>query len=508
MTISSFFLFLQNSKYIPEERSLQNVWRWLHRNKNLETTLKISSKERLYGINKIFRFYDIGNYLKAILNATIRKSDLNYAEWSGLDPNISVKIPVYQSEERRKALLLCEWGARFNEQFDVYRLIDELESVGEFTRATAIAVFNLNLKRAIDCLAKCSNTPKERGGDPTLSSVAMALSGFTGNHNNSLWQSMCRSLKSKFKDPYLRSVFYFLTCDRDSHYEEILYDSSLKLSDRLAFALIFLADHELEEFIQKLTKTAIETGDLEALILVGLSLDGLRLLQSYVDCTSDIQTVSLIILHALPNTIFESNEARTWVENYKEFLDRQRLWHLTAKFNIRWHRSVPDLNSIPPQIYVNCNFCGNNVSSYLQLIGGRDNKTSSMPLNQPQQHCGRVSVSAASNKTRIQSCPNCRKPLPRCALCSMHLGTSSVVYFRNHAGEDPKLLEINKKLSSFSSWFSWCQTCRHGGHSKHIMEWFAENLECPVNGCNCKCMSIDSASKFKASSSSPIKIDV
>jgi hypothetical protein len=494
---------LQNQKYAPQETSLQNVWQWLRHNKSLEGELKIAARDRLYGLNQIFRFQKCGNYLKAILNATMRKSELNYSEWSGMDAGSSIKIPVYRSEERQKGLLLCEWGNRLHDKYEVYRLIERLESDGQYTRAAAIAVFNLNLKQAIDCLSKCSSASPDRGGDPHLSTVAMALSGFSASQHNSLWHNMCRTLKHKFTDPYLRCVFHFLTSARDSNYEEILFDKQLKLSDRLAFALMFLADTELEEYVQRVSKTAIEEGDLEALLLVGMSADGLRLLQRYVDRTSDVQTASLIVLHSLPNPAFEATEARLWVDQYKDFLDRQRMWHLTAQFNIRWHRAVPDLNSVPPQVFVNCNFCNHSVSSYLQLIGGREaSKSSALPASQLGQHCGRVSVSAASNKTRVQSCPSCLKPLPRCALCSMHLGTSSVVYFRNHAPEDPKLLEINKKLSPFSSWFSWCQTCRHGGHSKHLLEWFADNLECPVNGCNCKCMSIDSASKFKASSNS------
>jgi WD repeat-containing protein mio len=33
----------------------------------------------------------------------------------------------------------------------------------------------------------------------------------------------------------------------------------------------------------------------------------------------------------------------------------------------------------------------------------------------------------------------------------------------------------------------WCQTCRHGGHLKHIAEWFEEFTSCPVTDCPCQC---------------------
>ena len=49
-----------------------------------------------------------------------------------------------------------------------------------------------------------------------------------------------------------------------------------------------------------------------------------------------------------------------------------------------------------------------------------------------------------------------------------------------------------RKLNASHMWFTWCQTCRHGGHAKHLLEWFEEHTECPVNNCDCNCMSLDS----------------
>ncbi len=52
-----------------------------------------------------------------------------------------------------------------------------------------------------------------------------------------------------------------------------------------------------------------------------------------------------------------------------------------------------------------------------------------------------------------------------------------------------------------ASWFVWCQACRHGGHAGHIFNWFHGTsngglppalIECPVNGCTCRCAGLDS----------------
>lgn len=70
----------------------------------------------------------------------------------------------------------------------------------------------------------------------------------------------------------------------------------------------------------------------------------------------------------------------------------------------------------------------------------------------------------------MSSCPNCRKPLPRCAICLMHMGTVSGLQMTTSSVSRSE--ECDNKLTEFSNWFTWCQTCRHGGHADHITHWF------------------------------------
>ena len=69
----------------------------------------------------------------------------------------------------------------------------------------------------------------------------------------------------------------------------------------------------------------------------------------------------------------------------------------------------------------------------------------------------------------MSACPSCRKPLPRCAICLMHMGTASGVQVSSASSTRN---EEENKLTEFSNWFTWCQTCRHGGHANHITHWF------------------------------------
>ena len=97
---------------------------------------------------------------------------------------------------------------------------------------------------------------------------------------------------------------------------------------------------------------------------------------------------------------------------------------------------------VPPQIQLTCTFCNKNLTT------------------------------TASGRPATMACPHCHKPLPRCALCRQHMGTTS-------------------SNDALQSTFTWCSSCRHGGHLKHMFDWFAHNIECPVAGCSCRCDMLD-----------------
>lgn len=47
------------------------------------------------------------------------------------------------------------------------------------------------------------------------------------------------------------------------------------------------------------------------------------------------------------------------------------------------------------------------------------------------------------------------------------------------------------KSTRFGNWFSWCMSCHHGGHIKHLMNWFRSNKKCPYLHCKCQCTNLD-----------------
>lgn len=55
-------------------------------------------------------------------------------------------------------------------------------------------------------------------------------------------------------------------------------------------------------------------------------------------------------------------------------------------------------------------------------------------------------------------CPHCRKGLSSCSICSQ----------------------------TVSGLYAWCQGCGHGGHVRHLREWFSRQSLCPA-GCGHAC---------------------
>merc|ERR1719495_2214617 len=80
-----------------------------------------------------------------------------------------------------------------------------------------------------------------------------------------------------------------------------------------------------------------------------------------------------------------------------------------------------------------------------------------------------ATTACSQGNIRAEMCPSCRKPLPRCAVCFINMGTLSGL-IRNKNGSkalvsqnSQKSQVSSKKLTSFDNFFTWCQSCHHGG---------------------------------------------
>lgn len=477
---------------LAEDVSLKKLWHWLHLSYTLVVEDKVLAACGTHhpGVRSV---------LGMDSNNTVgNKSELTCLSWSDM-PGSTATIKVYRSEERDKCLQLCGW--RFSRDLNALTsFLERLQVEGEYSRAAAISVFNLQLRNAINilnngakaqmALNKSNNTDAFASVNYShLNIVAMALSGYSED-KNSMWRELCVSSRSLLTDPYLRATFAFLTADSEN-YEGVLNESGMAVVDQVAFACTFLSNKRLSDYLTGLTDRLTNEGNLAGILLTGGGSAAIPLLQQYLDSTGDVQSVSAIASRAFPPELIENDASVSeWISSYRSLLDSWRLWNQRAHFDISLNAKNTN-NKPAQQIFVACNFCAKSISAYMQGLARNRG---------PFARLG-----TTSNRLKISSCPNCRKPQPRCAICLVNMGTPSCyggtrTPQSNTAPSSGSASNSPLKLSEFTSWFTWCQTCRHGGHASHMSQWFREHSECPVTACSCRCLSIDAANKISPSS--------
>lgn len=235
----------------------------------------------------------------------------------------------------------------------------------------------------------------------------------------------------------------------------------------------------------------MEEGDLDGLLLTGVSDEGLSLLQRFVDKSGDVQSAALAVSVAAAaagsaSSISTDERFIRWCEAYRSLLDQWTLWHQRSEFDVHRNLLEQSENIVKEQVHLICNFCSKAVTASPSIAPKGSSSTSRNGASRSAENLN----SATAGRPCITSCSNCRKPLPRCALCQVNIGTafpSCTPTF--DVGADPSSARLRN--SELRSWFTWCQSCRHGGHAEHVAEWFSLHKECPVTQCDCFCGSLD-----------------
>ncbi|EFC41387.1 hypothetical protein NAEGRDRAFT_80725 [Naegleria gruberi] len=384
----------------------------------------------------------------------------------------------YQSPQRSICLHVCGWDQEYLSNLKNSQIpADQLDE-----RSVAIAIFNLDIKTAANVLGLLSDNDKRSN----YMFLAYALGGYNENRREE-FQNVYKNLYPKLKDPYLSAAFGFLLSE-PRNVDYVLDQKAIPVSDRIAFACYYLNDIELGKYISSLKEKAFATADIQGLIITGLqTIDSFKLMQQYVDRTGDVQTACLAFNRAITSK-FSNNVSYSdiWMENYRDLLDRWKMWEQRAFLDISIQQAVRGENIInhegphhhpqsiafsgtapllQPSVSIKCAFCSQSLhhSSLLASKGGRQAQLATKHGN-------------TSSMPKTTSCPSCRKPLPKCAVCLMSFGSPS-----HSMG--------NNQTTEMDFCFSWCTRCKHGGHVKHLVDWFKHHDECPVSDCKCKCFS-------------------
>jgi WD repeat-containing protein mio len=475
----------------------------------------------------------------------------------------------------RAALASCGWAGKFS----LVNVLAECEDYGEFERSAALAAWHGDIGAAVDALDRGATYIRglltgDRRRDISqyekaifsvqyadlLELVSVCVAGFRAGElessASSVWRRSCSNLMqrvgaagkphvSSSRIAYIRGLLRFLVClGSKTGYQEVLGDETLSLVDRVAFACRFLPREDLVQFIDSSAVACRSSGNCEGLIVTGVDKEGIRILQAFVDWSTDVQSAALITSRLIlpPDWSLERAVCLEWLDSYRSLLNTWQMWQSRAMFDVdradllrkvkarriaaAYSAPVPPTSlsavskssgsvslssrsrtglgsrlkssasrqadpdvmaSIPAQIDARCNYCS-------APLGLKNQDTHSSQL-------------LSKMKPVLSCCPQCRKPLPRCAICLLPLGTlnpymellsskdnasrqiaSGIVASPTHAAPGGYSTDLSTLASlPLAEWFSWCMRCKHGGHAHHWVGWFAKHEVCPVSGCNCRC---------------------
>ena len=481
------------------------------------------------------------------INRTLGSDD--QSGLSQLDPSMMRPKKMFVGPGRERTLKICGWGS---DDAELSRFLHELEKEGDYERAAAIATFCLQIRKATEILQRggsksnynklgSSGESSQNGGSThDLGVVAMALSGFSEERSGSLWREMVSSSHKDMSNPYLRAMFTFLlavsTTGGNSNPNENLFtavlDEDIITSDKIAFSSLHLPDQKLLWYVNEYWRNVLDKGDLSGFYICGgSSQESIALLQKFVDKTGDLQTASWLAIKALTPELIKGEQVRFWIDCYKNLLDSWGLYIARIKLDNALN-DVGASSNQEYQIYIACTYCQSTIcrsdaqiKRHLTNSQGNSNGTdtsapphmkddqrSKRPIpgtpksqNQNQQGGNPVAryrsaaIACSQSNIRNEMCPSCRKPLPRCAICLLNMGTlSGLVETKRQTFNKQRRqnMQNEQKLTPFDKFFTWCQFCHHGGHAKHILDWFSTHLMCPVFKCGCRCASLDPGTKL------------
>jgi hypothetical protein len=183
----------------------------------------------------------------------------------------------------------------------------------------------------------------------------------TPSRNHDL-REHCERIIQDMKDPYFCAILTYLAV---GDWADVLKEDNIPLRERLAIALQFLEDKPLTTYLRQTIEHAIDKGDINGLIVTGLTKSGIDILQKYVDISGDVQTAAILGSYVCPHRIRDCRVVR-WLETYRDMLDGFKLHHQRVMFDIErgqilteamQNGDIPPMELVPKQILIRCNYC-------------------------------------------------------------------------------------------------------------------------------------------------------
>ncbi|KAI8635058.1 WD repeat domain-containing protein [Xylariaceae sp. FL1651] len=365
---------------------------------------------------------------------------------------------------RQAAMRVCGWGKKSSslDCRDYAKTPMTEKNSSSFTRSAARALFEGNSIEAVKILKVAS------AEYPELLFVSLALQ-LIGRGDTSLAKEQLDfddAVASK-TDPYLRAISSLIAT---SNWETIANQESLPLRERTYVALRYFDDDKLTQWLDKELRKAMETGDIEGIVLTGITDNLVDIFAKYIEKFNDVQTATLVLSICSPRYI---NDYRclAWRNAYRAYLQRHKAFIQRTKFEVESTKKskrggVPMIKPPSRQVALRCVYCD---AEYELSKAGSGIPSTSQGIANP--------LMATSINAGV-SCPNCGRHLPRCVVCLEVVGMPRSD--KPEVSPDPQT-RIAARFPTF------CLKCDHVLHLDHARQWFARHVECPVPECRCRC---------------------
>jgi hypothetical protein len=266
-------------------RALLRLWSWIDRVESLSfQDIEEMEEDSVWMAKSIL---DAGAW--QLLEMELDRMTNNADDDVSFSETLSCNI--YDSSSRRATLASCGWAGKF----DLDIVMAECETLGEFERSAALAVWHENVGDAVEALQRGAQEARHQLGKEsnpskstlqyaeTLDLIAMCIAGYGGKTASQMavWRSACSSLlqrddlslakAKKSGVAYLRALCEFLlNVGTSGSLGQVLDNAYLSLCDRVAFACRFLEEEKLKVFLQKCIERCQRQGNIEGLVITGL----------------------------------------------------------------------------------------------------------------------------------------------------------------------------------------------------------------------------------------------
>ncbi|RYP63615.1 hypothetical protein DL770_009348 [Monosporascus sp. CRB-9-2] len=329
-------------------------------------------------------------------------------------------------------------------------------------KSAAHALFEGDSKQAVQILKKGSSKHPEL----LFVSLALQLIG-RGDLDEARGKLDFDEAVASKSDPYLRAISSLIATN---DWEIIVNQESLPLRERIFVAVRNFDDYRLTKWLDDQLAKAIETGDIEGIVLTGITDKLVDIFAKYIEKFNDVQTATLVLSICSPRYI-DDYRCHAWRNAYRAYLQRHKAFFQRTKFEVESTKKsklggVPKITSPSRQIALRCVYCDADYELSKTTAG-----------LSAAAHEQRNPLMAASLNAGV-SCPSCGRHLPRCVVCLEIVAVPRSD--KPEAAPDPEV-RVAARFPTF------CLRCEHVLHLDHARQWFSRHVECPAPECRCRC---------------------